>query len=90
MLDAFTKERQEKEAEQAKLEEEQKERRIWCARAKDDLRELKEASYLYDYDDSGEKVVYSKEAREKATPRVRGRNQKAMLTRQGSRPLVTD
>ena len=44
LLDAFEKERGEKEAAQAKAEQEKKERKIWCARAKDDLRELKEAA----------------------------------------------
>ena len=67
LLDAFAKERADKKAEQEKLKKEKQERKIWCARARDELRQLKEAAYLYDYDESGEKVIYSKEAREKAT-----------------------
>ncbi len=67
LLDAYSKERADKNAERAEADKKERERLVWCARAKDELREFKEASYLYDYDESGEKVIYSKEARESAT-----------------------
>lgn len=73
VLDAFAKERAEKEAERAKLAEEKKEQKEWCASARNELREIQEAGFLYDYDENGEKVIYSKEARAKATGDLEGR-----------------
>lgn len=67
LLDAYSKERADKEAEQAKTAAAEEKRRIWCARANDELRQMKQAGYLYDYDESGQKVIYSKEKRETAT-----------------------
>ena len=67
VLDAFAKERADKKAEQDKLAQEKQERKVWCARAKDELREISEAGYLYDYDENGEMVVLSKERRAQAT-----------------------
>tara|TARA_B100001123_G_C14908137_1_gene866645 strand:- start:195 stop:677 length:483 start_codon:yes stop_codon:yes gene_type:complete len=67
LLDAFAKERADKKAAEEKVSKAAEERKIWCARAREELRQLKEATYLYDYDQTGEMVIYSKEAREKAT-----------------------
>lgn len=67
LLDAFAKERADKKAAQAQAETEEKQRGQWCAKARDDLAEIRSASYVYDYDKDGNQVVYSKEAREKAT-----------------------
>ena len=67
LLDAYAKERADKKAERAKVAEEDEKLRVWCARAKDELRLMKQAGYLYDYDESGQKIIYSKEKRESAT-----------------------
>ena len=64
LLDAFTKERADKKATEEKATKAAEERKSWCVRARDELRQLKEATYLYDYDESGEMIIYSKEARE--------------------------
>ena len=67
LLDAYAKERADKKAERAKAAEEDEKLRVWCARAKDELRLMNQAGYLYDYDESGQKIIYSKEKRESAT-----------------------
>ena len=67
LLDAFAKERADKASAQDKADKEAEELNIWCARAKDELRQLNEATYLYNYDETGEKVIFSDEAREQAT-----------------------
>ena len=67
LLDASAKERADKKAAEEKVTKTVEQRTIWCARSRDELRQLKEATYLYDYDETGEMIIYSKEAREKAT-----------------------
>ena len=69
LLDAFEKERNDKKAAQAKAAEEKKLREAWCRRAKQELAEYRAAAHLYDYDEDGNKVVLSHEARAAAEQR---------------------
>ena len=64
LLDAFEKEREDKKAADGKAKEEKKQRMAWCQRAKEELARYRSASHLYDYDDDGNKVVYSRAPRE--------------------------
>jgi hypothetical protein len=66
LLEVFEQERAQKEAAAAKKAAEKKELRKKCTVAKRDLREMKEAGYLYDYDKSGNRVILSNDEREKA------------------------
>ena len=63
LLDAFAKEREEQAAAKAKQEDEQKERKVRCARAKDRLQRYQDAQYIYDLDENGNEVVFSFEER---------------------------
>ncbi len=66
LLEAFQQERAEKQAAAAKKTAEKKELRKKCTMARQELREMKEAGYLYDYDESGNRVILSKDERAKA------------------------
>jgi len=67
LLEAFAKERAEKEAAIEQAKQEKAERAANCARARERLRKVREATYLYDYDESGNRVIFSDEQREEAT-----------------------
>lgn len=67
LLDAFDKERAEKQALAEEASEEKRAKAEECAGMRDELAELKGASYLYDYDEAGNKVIFTKEERAKAT-----------------------
>lgn len=67
LLDAFDKERAEKKALAEEASEEKRVKAEECARMRDELTELKEAGYLYDYDEAGNKVIFTQEERAKAT-----------------------
>ena len=63
VLDAFEKERNDKEAAAGAVVKEKKERKVWCLRANEELAQFRAAGYLYDYDEDGNKVVFSHEQR---------------------------
>ena len=67
LLEAFEREDQQEKEAQAKQKREKQERKIQCARAKDNLERIRNAGYLYRYNNEGEKVVYSKTERQAAT-----------------------
>ena len=67
LLEAFEKERQDKQAAEAQAKKEKQEREAWCRRAREELAQMRSAGYLYEYDDDGNKVILSDEGRAQAT-----------------------
>lgn len=67
LLDAFTKEREDKQAMEAKRRQEKKEHKQQCREMRDHLRRMLEAGYLYETDEAGKKIIYSAEQRRSAT-----------------------
>jgi len=66
LLEAFEQERTQKEAAAAKKAAERQELKKKCTVARQELRGMKEAGSLYNYDKSGNRVFLSKDEREKA------------------------
>jgi len=66
LLEAFEQERVEKQAAAAKRAAERQELKKNCTVARQELRQMKEAGYLYEYDKSGNRVVLSNDERDKA------------------------
>jgi len=67
LLDAFAKERADKQAMEAKRRQEKKEHEQHCLEMRDHLRRMLEAGYLYETDEAGNKTIYSAERRRSAT-----------------------
>ena len=63
LLDLMEEERKEKKEKKAKLKEEKEERKKMCIEAKDYQKSFKEAGAIYDLDDEGNRVFYSKDER---------------------------
>ena len=71
LLEAFEHERAEKQAAAAKKAAERQELKKKCTVARQELREMKEAGYLYKYDKSGNREVLSDDQREKAVAQLK-------------------
>ena len=67
LLEVFERERKEKKEAKAKEREEKQALAKRCNEARDQLRQLQDASFLYDVDDDGERIVYTDKQRESAT-----------------------
>lgn len=67
LLEAFELEDAQEEAEQAQRKREKQKRKLACARAQDKLERMRNAGYLYRYNDEGERVIYSDSERREAT-----------------------
>lgn len=66
LLEAFEHEDAQEEAEQARRRREKQERKLACARAQDNLQRMRDAGYLYRYDDNGERIIFSNSERKEA------------------------
>jgi hypothetical protein len=66
LLEAFELEDAQKKAAQTKQKREKQERKLACARARDNLQRLRDAGYLYRYDKNGKRVIYSNSERKEA------------------------
>lgn len=65
LLDDYAEQRSEKKLAAEKKKQQEQERKRRCAQARDNLENMRNASYLYDLDDKGERVVHSNESRQK-------------------------
>ena len=71
LLNAYEKERADKKAAAEKAKESRKQRTRNCSVAKDRLRAIREAGYLYDLDKYGNRTVYSDARRRDATAQAK-------------------
>lgn len=71
LLQAYEEERLEREQKRAEAAKEAERRKQNCARAKDELRNLETASYLYDFDEKGERVILNDAEHARALARAR-------------------
>jgi hypothetical protein len=76
LLDAFEKERNDKEAAEAAAAQQKKELKSWCRQSREQLAQVRSAGYLYDYDEDGNTVVLSHEQRAAATKKYEDRIKK--------------
>ena len=67
LLDAYDKERAERKAKAEKQSQSKQQRKRNCGIAEDRLRAIRQAGFLYDVDEAGERRVYSDPERQKAT-----------------------
>ena len=71
VLEAFEKQRKEKQAAKAKAEQDKAKHAAHCANLREELQKVEQATYLYDVDDDGNTIVYSKQQRIDATAAMR-------------------
>jgi hypothetical protein len=70
LLDSFEHDRAEKKHARAEDKERRKAQALKCLHAKDDLDQMRQASYLYDLNAAGEKIIQSAAERQQATLRL--------------------
>jgi len=73
LLDALQEERDQAKREQAQRKAEAEKRKHECLTARDDLRNITQASRLYRLDEQGNRVILSDEERNRATGETRAR-----------------
>jgi hypothetical protein len=73
LLDAMRHEREQAAQQKAEQQAEAEQRRRACANARDDLRNITQASHLYRLDEQGNRVIFSEEERTHATNQARAR-----------------
>jgi hypothetical protein len=73
LLDALQEERDQAKREQAQQKAEAEKRKRECLTARDDLRNITQASHLYRLDEQGNRVILSDEERNRATGETRAR-----------------
>jgi hypothetical protein len=73
LLDALQEEREQAQREKAEKKAEAEKRKRACLNARDDLRNITQASHLYRLDEQGNRVILSDEERNRATESARAR-----------------
>jgi Domain of unknown function (DUF4124) len=73
LLDAMRQERQQAEQQKAEQKAAEEKRKRECINARDDLRNITQASHLYRLDEQGKRVILSDEERKRATTDTRAR-----------------
>jgi hypothetical protein len=73
LLDALQQEREQAKREQEQQKAEAEKRKRQCLNARDDLRNITQASHLYRLDEQGNRVIFSDEERNRATDSARAR-----------------
>jgi hypothetical protein len=73
LLDALQEEREQAKREKAQQKAAAEKRKHDCLNARDDLRNITQASHLYRLDDQGNRVILSDEERNRATEETRAR-----------------
>jgi hypothetical protein len=73
LLDAMRHEREQAEQQKAEQQAEQEKRRRECLNARDDLRNITQASHLYRLDEQGNRVILSDDERSRATEDTKAR-----------------
>ena len=73
LLDALQQEREQAKREQEQQKAEAEKRKRQCLNARDDLRNITQASHLYRLDEQGNRVILSEEERNRATDSARAR-----------------
>lgn len=73
LLDAMRQEREQAEREKAEQKAKADKRKRECLNARDDLRNITQASHLYRLDEQGNRVILSDEERNRATGETRAR-----------------
>jgi len=76
LLGAMQEDKERKQTKQKKNREQKKKRDRSCILAKDRLAQFERASYLYDLDKDGNRVIRSSEDRDKSTSKLRKKIQK--------------
>ncbi len=73
LLDAMRQEREQAQQQKAEQQAEAEKRKRECLNARDDLRNITQASHLYRLDEQGNRVILSDEERTRATDDTRAR-----------------